>query len=302
MTFRMTYHKTIYYMLMLNRFILFILLVTFGFKGVMTGQPLSQDNSAFSFVFITDTHLKSDSLVAGHFREITQTINNLHPDFILTGGDMVGSALSANETDALILFNVMESLFSLFKAPVHYTMGNHDMFGVYVQSGVSPDHHLWGKKMYESRIGKKYYTFRHKGWKFIVLDGTQITGERKYTGEFDKEQIQWLSEELKNTDKTTPLILSNHIPFVNPNNLLSDSLPVMTKPFREVLSLFEGYNLKLVLQGHSHELSEVLVRGIHFLSGGTTIMQKNNVPEKEGFIIISIDNQNINWKFNSTHK
>ena len=130
----------------------------------------------------------------------------------------------------------------------------------------------------------------------------EITDERKYTGGFDIEQIQWLSDELKNTDKTTPLILANHMPFVNPYSLLSDTLPVMTKPFREALDLFEGYNLKLVLQGHSHELSDVLVRGIHFLSGGTTIMQKNNVLEKEGFIIISIDKQNIEWKFNSTHK
>lgn len=297
----MPYYNIIYNKPLQYSFILLTLFVVFGFKEI-TGQPLPPDSSAFNFVFITDTHLKNDSLIKEHFREIAQIINNLHPDFILTGGDMVGSALSANETDAVILFNVMENLFSLFNPKVYYTMGNHDMFGVYVQSSVTPDHPLWGKKMYEAKVGERYYSFMHKGWKFIVLDGTQITEERKYTGGFGKEQIQWLSDELKNTDKTTPLILSNHIPFVNPNNLLSDTLPVMTKPFREVLGLFDGYNLKLVLQGHSHELSDVLVKGIHFLSGGTTIIQKNNVPEKEGFIIINIENQNIKWEFNSTHK
>jgi predicted MPP superfamily phosphohydrolase len=293
-------NKTFYNKLLRYRFFLFGLLVVTGFKGTITGQPLPQDSSRYSFIFITDTHINTDSTVSKHFREIVRTANRLHPDFILTGGDMVGSALSANESTAISLFSEMKSLFSYFTIPVYYTMGNHDMFGVYAESGVSPDNPLWGKKMFEAEVGKRYYTFMHKGWKFIVLDGTQITGDRKYTGGFDKEQIQWLKDELKNTDKATPLIVSNHIPFVNPNNLLSDTLPVMTKPYRSVLDLFEGYNLKLVLQGHSHEMSDVLVRGIHFLSGGTTIIQKNNIPEKEGFLLINIDHQAVKWEFVST--
>ena len=37
---------------------------------------------------------------------------------------------------------------------------------------------------------------------------------------------------------------------------------------RQVLELFRGHNLRLVLQGHLHYFEDIYVNGIHFITGG----------------------------------
>ena len=69
------------------------------------------------------------------------TADELNPDFVITGGDLIIDAL-----------------------------GNYEIFGLYRYSGVDPGHPEYGKKMYQKRIGKQYYSFDHRGWHFMILD------------------------------------------------------------------------------------------------------------------------------------
>ena len=48
-----------------------------------------------------------------------------------------------------------------FNMPVYNTLGNHEIFGIYKESGVSSDHPEYGEKMFEKRIGESYYSFDH---------------------------------------------------------------------------------------------------------------------------------------------
>ena len=68
---------------------------------------------------------------------ILDTINNHHPDFVITGGDLVSDALAQRESRADSLFNLYKATSENFKMPVYNAIGNHDVFGWYPQSGVS---------------------------------------------------------------------------------------------------------------------------------------------------------------------
>ena len=112
-----------------------------------------QDN--FSFVFLPDIHLQPDSAVVAGFENMVSQVNKLHPDFVLTGGDMIYTAKNVNNEKAGKLFDLMDSEFKRFRMPVHFTMGNHDTVGITAESGIDDTNPMWGKRMYESRYGSR---------------------------------------------------------------------------------------------------------------------------------------------------
>ena len=128
--------------------------------------------------------------------------------------------------------------------------------------------------MYRNKLGKTYYSFDHCGWHFLVLDSIGRTADRSYFGEVDAEQMSWIVEDLKNIQPDTPIVVTAHMPFFSVIRQFREGSTVANTEgwvitnAREVLKLFDGYDLKLVLQGHLHSLEEIEVGGITFLTGG----------------------------------
>lgn len=245
----------------------------------------------FSFVFLPDIHLNQDSAVEANFDLLVRQINNLHPDFILTGGDMIYTAKNVDEKKAKVLFDFMDYKFKGFKMPVYYTMGNHEIVGVLSESGMDITHPMWGKGMYDELYGKRYYSFTHSGWKFFVLDGIKILEkERNYTQGVDSLQIEWLKNELISTDKGTPLIISIHTPLINPHAITDPQSRLISGNSESVLNLFREHNLKIVLEGHTHLYMNLFFEGINYISGGSTSYATDLNNHNDGFVLISIKN------------
>lgn len=128
---------------------------------------------------MTDIHLNTGNNAIKQFRKVIGEVNKLKPDFVLTGGDNIADALSANWKRADAQYRRYNSMIKEFDMPVFNTLGNHDIFGLYKESGVSPNDPEYGKGMYKKRVGSPYYSFDHKNWHFIVLDGVGITDDRQ---------------------------------------------------------------------------------------------------------------------------
>lgn len=275
-------------------FLLFAFILQIGF---LFGQK------DFSFVFLPDTHLHPDSAVEAKFDKVAKQINELNPDFVISGGDMIYTAKNLNEKKAKILFDLMDSKFRQLKMPVHYTLGNHECVGILAESGMEISHPLYGKGMYEQRYGKRYQSFTNSGWKFFLLDGIKILDkERNYTAGVDSVQIDWIRKELQLMDKTTPIVIVIHTPLINPNAISNSKEQVLTENSEAVLSLFKGYNLKMVLQGHNHLHMNLLFNGIHYISGGSTLFNRDRNPFDDGFIFVKISNNTEEIKFIPTAK
>ena len=248
-------------------------------------------------------HLRPDSSIEADFNRLEKQVNKLHPDFIITGGDMIYTAKNGDEKNAKILFDLMDAELSKFKMPVYMTMGNHEVVGILPDSGIEPSHPQWGKRMYEQRYGNRYKTFEFSGWKFFLLDGIKILEkEMNYTSGVDSVQMEWIKSELQKTDKNVPIVISIHTPLVNPKAMLDSNSRTLSENAEAVLNLFNGYNLKMVLQGHNHKYMNLLVNGIHIISGGSTSYNDDLDSFDDGFLLVRIKNNSEESQFIHTKR
>lgn len=266
----------------------------------------AQDKSSFSFAFMTDIHLQYERGAVEGLNKAIDNVNTLKPDFVITGGDLIMDALGQTYDYADSLYNLYEGEMKKFDMPVYNTMGNHEIFGIYDATFSNASHPEYNEKMFEKRLGDTYYSFDHKGWKFFVINSIEDTKKNRYIGLVDSTQMEWIKNELKHTDASTPLVLSTHIPFITTFSQIYESsitpndsgLVVINS--REVLDLFQNHNLKLVLQGHLHTVEDIYVNGTHFITGGAVSARWWRGPYRkfeEGYLMIHISGQDFKWEY-----
>ncbi|MEA1886832.1 MAG: metallophosphoesterase [Bacteroidota bacterium] len=284
-----------------------IISVILFFLSSCNAPKKAESQDQFSFAFLTDIHVQPEKNADKGFKQAIDTVNRMNPDFVITGGDQIMDALGQTESRADSLYDLYNELSSQIEMPVYNTMGNHEVFGIYEQSGVDSSHPLYGEKMYEERIGERYYAFDHKGWRFYILDSVDEKEDGSgYYGHVDSLQMAWLKEDLANVDPETPIAISVHIPFITVQTQLvygstiANNEGLVITNAREVLALFDEYNLKLVLQGHLHFLEDIYVKDTHFITGGAVSASWWNGPRdgmEEGFLVVHVDGEEIEWEY-----
>jgi 3',5'-cyclic AMP phosphodiesterase CpdA len=256
-------------------------------------EEVAKSTESFSFGFFTDIHLNANSknCFAGFNQAIT-VANTKHLDFILTGGDNCDIDGLNNNTTAHELYGRFADVIKKSPIPFYPAIGNHDRFW-----GVGKEDPLYCQGLWEKYTGcKRYYSFNHKGWHFIVLDTSNSS--------VDNEQKQWLSNDLTSTRPDIPTVVIVHVPF------LTVYYPALEgrytnadtfSNFKEIWDMFKGRNLKLVLQGHQHLYEEIKVLGVQFITGGSVCASWWGGPyhgTQEGFLNVKISaSNNISWEY-----
>jgi Icc protein len=255
----------------------------------------------------TDIHVQPEKNADLGFKQAIDTVNKLKPEFVISGGDQIMDALGATESRADSLYDLYIELSALLNMPVYNTIGNRELFGIYEESGVDPSHPLYGQKMYEERLGERYYAFDYKGWRFYMLDSVDGREDRQgYLGQIDSDQLAWLENDLEKVDPETPIAVTIHVPVITlhtelpkgDNETKGDVLVIDNST--EVLSAFDDHNLKLVLQGHLHIIEDIYAGGIHFITGGAISGSWWNGPRgemEEGFLLVNVDGEDIDWEY-----
>jgi 3',5'-cyclic AMP phosphodiesterase CpdA len=273
---------------------LFLLLIVFILYCNPAFSWKASDPENFKFAFLTDIHIEFSQKTLTNFNKTIDKINSIHPDFIITGGDNVKDARQPRESYADSLFNLYTSLVKKFRMPVHTGIGNHEFFGM-DNPAIQPSNASYGPKMYQSKIGKTYYSFEHKGWKFFMINDVKNneTG-KKYIGFIDEEQMQWIKKELAATDPSTPIVVCAHIPFISSMKKFEfgslsgtpDNDGVANS--KEFFKLFEKHNLKLVLQGHFHFFEVLYANNIYYIT---------SPAPTSGFFMFETDRDSLKWEF-----
>ena len=262
----------------------------------------------FRFVFMTDIHVQPERRAGEGFKSAIQAVNGLAPDFVITGGDLIMDALQTPEARVDSLYTLYQNLSAAFKMPVYNTLGNHEVFGLYEASGISPANPAYGKQMFRRRLGggKTYYSFDYKNWHFIILDGIGFTAERRYYGHVDSLQLDWLKTDIAAVKPATPIVLSTHIPLFsiygqmkNGPTYAMGAGSVITNAL-DVMQILAGHNLKLVLQGHLHVLEEIRYGNTTFLTGGAVSGawwkgSRDGTPE--GFLLVKVKGTDFSWTY-----
>lgn len=293
----------------MNSFYRSFLMLVIGSVMLLSGCTCREDQpdaDEFSFVFMTDIHVTPEKRAPEGFKKAIDTVNKMDLDFVITGGDLVMDALAVSYSRADSLYNLYNLISKEIKVPVYNTMGNHEIYGWYERSGADTNHPEYGKKMFENRLGKRFQSFEHKGWKFFILDSVEKDSKGGYQGGVSDDQITWLKEELAATDTLTPLVISAHIPFITTESQILNGSTAANHPAevitnsKDVLDLFKHHNLKLVLQGHLHYYEELYVFGTRFITAGAVSGAWWTGPylgTQEGFLRVTIKGDDFKWEY-----
>ena len=280
--------------------------------GAAVALPLRLNASTappedFTFLFITDCHLQPELNAAAGCDQAFKRARSLKADFVIQGGDHVFDALGVGRDRATSLIDLYTKTEQDLGLKVHHTIGNHDCFGVYRASGVSPTDPMYGKKYFEDHFGKLYYSFDHKGVHFIVLDSIGITGDRAYEGRVDAAQLTWLAADLNALTAATPIIVSIHIPlatafeaYAPPPNAPASHHGLSVANAYEVIALFAGHNVLGVLQGHTHINETVTWQGVPYMTSGAVSgnwWHGTRLGTPEGFTVVQVRSGRLTTRY-----
>jgi predicted phosphodiesterase len=253
----------------------------FDLVRAQVSPVLASAPEPFRFAFVTDLHLMKDEALrsAEGIAACLGAVEKLNPrpDFILCGGDLVHLAREMTIAEAEQQLNLFLKIWNNSTAlPVRWVFGNHDLVGT-SNPEVSPSSPHYGKGLFRDRLGLPhlYYSFEHRGWKFIILDDISPQPDQTYVGQIFEDELAFTRAEFS-AAAAVPTIVSTHIPLFSNLPLGLELLhPDQPKPTNLVCTntgalteMFPGHDVRAVLCGHLHHYESLKIGGIPFVNSG----------------------------------
>lgn len=258
-----------------------------------------------NLLFYTDIHTILDRGVPEALAKAAAELNRLGGDICIAGGDCIHRGLQSTPEEAAPKFDLYLTLPKKLNMRVEHVVGNHDLIGKLPPGGTG----IYDPRaMFREKLGIKetYRSFDVKGYHFILLDSVEWLGDEKYRGFIGPEQMAWLKADVAKVPADQPIILVSHIPFRStflqaidrPEAALPPNLVVVNA--LEVLDVFKGKNLTLVLQGHLHVNECIRWNNLTFLMGGAVCAKWWRGPQfgtSEGFDQISLTGAKTDYQY-----
>ncbi len=235
------------------------------------------------FAYIGDTHIlperKPIDGIAKAFGHLQNQSDK--PAFILHGGDVIMDALARDKAAVQKQWDVwQETVKAECSLPIEYCIGNHDVWGVADAKADVRYGKAWAMEQFGMK--QRYRSFDKNGWHFVVLDSVQPKPDGSwYTGIIDDEQLDWLKNDLKQTDPKKPILILSHIPILSSTVLVFNDGNPAKHPDTQILgsllhsdssslvTLFHQFpNIKAALSGHTHLLDRVDYNQVSYFCNG----------------------------------
>jgi 3',5'-cyclic-AMP phosphodiesterase len=280
-----------------------------GAAAVVTAAPahlLAAPRAAdFTFIFFTDTHIQPELDATQGTAMAFKKARLVKADFAIGGGDLVFDAAAVTKDRVVSLYDLYGKTEQDLGLKVYHTIGNHDVVGAGGKLIASSDP-AYGKKLYEERFGKTYYSFDHKGYHFVILDSIEYQPDHSFIGRINDDQMRWLSADLASQPKGTPIVVVVHVPlatsvfsYLGPDTYKGASGVTVTNA-AQVIALFEGYNVIGVLQGHTHVNETVTWKGVPFVTSGAVCgnwWRGSRLGIPEGFTVVELANGKMKTRY-----
>ena len=265
-----------------------------GLGGLVTGAEASKRKGTIRVAHMTDFHVQPELNAPKGMAMALDHAHALKPDLILGGGDLIMDGFAQDEARTALQWKLFQKIAKAhIHVPVHYAIGNHDVWGWNKKdSHTTGSEAEWDKKWFLDALGYQntYYSFDHGAWHFVVLDNILLTPDG-YNGMLGDAQREWLDADLAATKK--PTVLLTHIPMLSVTTLANsystqsgewnvggDS---MTKDLDDLFKLFAKHrHVKLALSGHEHMIDRVDFKGVTYLCSGAVCGSWWNGPN-DGF-------------------
>ena len=245
--------------------------VVFASGLVHSGKLANAAEEDFFFVQLSDTHwgftgpmVNPDS--TGTLRKAVAALNNLkiQPDFIMFTGDL--THVTDDDKERRKRLTGFRDIISELKVKnIRFMPGEHD-------AGLDEG------EAFKEFFGKTHYAFDHKGVHFIILDN--VSDARSIIGE---DQLGWLSGDLKQVDKNSPLVIFTHRPLFD----LYPDWDWFTRDGDKALEMLKPYSKVSIFYGHIHQenhqktgnITHHAAKGLMFpLPAPGSVPVKNPIP------------------------
>jgi len=231
---------------------------------LFSGAAIAGYSNSFTFAQICDPQLgfgESYRHDIETFKQTVEKINGLKPDFVAICGDLVNSPDDKSYSD-------FKKINSGFIVPSYLISGNHDVGNTPTEKSLN---------YYRKQIGKDYYSFKHKGLTFIVLNSQLWKSPVK--GETEKQNL-WLENTLNAAKKQmSPVVVFQHYPlFLENPDETNQYYNIPLKIRKKLLRLFDNNNVVAVLGGHVHKKLVNKYKNIKFVNGETTCRNFDGRP------------------------
>ena len=244
------------------------------FTGAYAGDTTNSD-ALFSFGLIADCQYhavegsgtRKYSISDKKLRQCVEHFNKMDLEFVIHLGDFIDKDFDS--------FDVVVPIYAQLFAPRYHVLGNHDF-------SVAEDK----KADVPQKMGMpaRYYDFSVKGWRFVVLDGNDVSfhayaenshdykyaaeyydvnkiDSPKWNGAIGEEQLDWLKSVMQKACKAKEsVVLFCHFPLYpeNNHNLWNAD---------EVISVIEKFScVKAYINGHNHAGNYGAKNDIHYLT------------------------------------
>ena len=232
------------------------------------GSPLFRFGAVADCQYCSKTSLiRKYNLSPQKLTECVEHYNKLNLAFVVHLGDFIDRDFES--------FAKVRPIYNRLNAPHYHVLGNHDF-------SVADDK----KALVPAQLGlkKRYYDFSHKGWRFIVLDGNDVSlyaypkddprtkaatafhrrlkaGTPTWNGGVSDKQLAWVESILKSaTQKKERVILFCHFP-VHPENIHN------LWNHGAMTGLLAKYScVAAYINGHNHAGNYGKKGGIHYLT------------------------------------
>ncbi len=233
---------------------------------------------------LTDVHLLNQPMPKEAFGRVLKGVNAMkdRPDLIINSGDSVMDMNNKDKAQVTSLWNGWNEVIKHNNLPIKSCIGNHDVwYAPQGQEATYQNDPMYGKNVVMSRLGlpSAYYSFEQKGWKFIALDSINHDQDGKGYA-LGQEQFNWLTQELKNTPASMPVLIFSHVPIITITAMMYEvqrrpidkvGYPVADqhRDVKQLKDLFHQHkNVRVALSGHIHYLDTVDYLGMKYHCGG----------------------------------
>lgn len=218
--------------------------------------PLLLAAAPFRFAFLSDTHIGSGT-AADDLRLAVRDINSMTGlSFAVISGDIT-------EYGSREQLTLAKQILDELNIPYHIVPGNHDT--KWSESGATD---------FPLIFGKDRFVFDHGGIRFIGMHQGPLM--KMGDGHWAPQDVRWLKETLKKTDRNQPLVFVTHYPL---DNGIAN--------WFVVLDLLKQHNTQVVLCGHGHRSRKMSFEGVPGVMGRSNLRAQDPLG---GFNIVEVRN------------
>ena len=262
--------------------------------------PEEGDDKKHNFLLLADPQVLDDKDLQRFYAETVYDIKDFINEQKLTNVFSVGCGDIVY--DHLELYEQFKQYYSIAKVPFFAVPGNHD-------TDKKSQSDEGSSETFQNQMAPRYYSFNKGEVHYVVLDDVFYHGSG-YIGYLEKDQMDWLKNDLSYIPKGKTVILFTHIPPYNTEHTrLGESKPRVSTALmnREGLyKLLDGYK-SYIITGHMHEMefikdggAEIHVCGAVCGAWWTADICGDGTPN--GYMVYSVDGDKLTWQYKATKK